>query len=49
MNVKTLADHLHVSTGFVTNVTRKLQAWAGQKTTDAADRRRTVPTAARKG
>lgn len=50
VNVKTLADHLHVSTGFVTNVTRKLQTLGlVQKTTDAADRRRTVLTVTRKG
>lgn len=50
VNVKTLADHLHVSTGFVTNVTRKLQTLGlVQKTTDAADRRRTVLTVTQKG
>ncbi|MGB0629786.1 MAG: MarR family winged helix-turn-helix transcriptional regulator [Alphaproteobacteria bacterium] len=50
VNVKTLADHLHVSTGFVTNVTRKLQTLGlVEKTTDAADRRRTVLTVTRKG
>lgn len=50
VNVKALADHLHVSTGFVTNVTRKLQSLGlVEKTTDAADRRRTVLTMTRKG
>lgn len=50
VNVKALADHLHVSTGFVTNVTRKLQTLGlVEKTTDAADRRRTVLTVTRKG
>ncbi|PPR12011.1 MAG: hypothetical protein CFH41_00044 [Alphaproteobacteria bacterium MarineAlpha11_Bin1] len=45
VNVKALADHLHVSTGFVTNVTRKLQGLGLiEKTTDQRDRRRTVLT-----
>ena len=50
VNVKALADHLHVSTGFVTNVTRKLQELGlVEKTTDAIDRRRTVLTVTAKG
>ena len=50
VNVKALADHLHVSTGFVTNVTRKLQTLGlVEKTTDASDRRRTVLTVTGKG
>ncbi|MEE2995612.1 MAG: MarR family winged helix-turn-helix transcriptional regulator [Pseudomonadota bacterium] len=50
VNVKALADHLHVSTGFVTNVTRKLQGRGLiEKTTDALDRRRTVLTVTQTG
>ena len=50
VNVKALADHLHVSTGFVTNVTRKLQELGlVEKTTDAVDRRRTVLTVTARG
>ena len=50
VNVKALADHLHVSTGFVTNATRKLQDLGlVEKTTDPADRRRTVLTVTGKG
>lgn len=42
VNVKTVAGHLHVSTGFITNVTRKLQIMGlVDKTQDETDRRRT--------
>ena len=45
VNVKALAEHLHVSTGLVTNVTRKLQELGlVEKATDSVDRRRTVLT-----
>lgn len=42
VNVKTIAEHLHVTTGFITNTTRKLQTRGlVRKTQDTADRRRT--------
>ena len=50
VNVKALAEHLHVSTGFVTNVTRKLQGLGLiEKKTDDRDRRRTVLTVTIRG
>ncbi len=42
VNVKTIADHLHVSTGFITNTTRKLQSRGlVRKTRDRSDKRKT--------
>ena len=50
VNVKTLADHLHVSTGFVTNVTKKLpDIGLLHKTADPNDTRRTVLTVTEEG
>ncbi len=43
VNVKTLAEHLHVSVGFITNTTRKLQEMGlVTKTQDPADKRRII-------
>lgn len=43
VNVKTLAEHLHVSIGFITNTTRKLQEIGlVSKTPDPADKRRVL-------
>lgn len=42
VNVKTVAEHLHVTTGFITNTTRKLQSRGlVRKTRDTTDRRKT--------
>lgn len=42
VNVKTVAEHLHVTTGFITNTTRKLQTRGlVRKTRDTADKRKT--------
>ena len=42
VNVKTIAEHLHVTTGFITNTTRKLQSRGlVRKTQDTADKRKT--------
>jgi DNA-binding MarR family transcriptional regulator len=42
VNVKTIAEHLHVTTGFITNTTRKLQTRGlVRKTRDTADKRKT--------
>lgn len=42
VNVKTIAEHLHVTTGFITNTTRKLQSRGlVRKTRDTADKRKT--------
>ena len=50
VNVKTLADHLHVSTGFITNATKKLQGRGLiNKTQDVNDRRRIILTVTPKG
>ncbi|MEC7490223.1 MAG: MarR family winged helix-turn-helix transcriptional regulator [Pseudomonadota bacterium] len=50
VNVKTLANHLHVSTGFVTNVTKKLQNMGlVRKRADPVDKRRTVLTVTQEG
>lgn len=41
-NVKTIAEHLHVTTGFITNTTRKLQnRGLVRKTQDTTDKRKT--------
>lgn len=50
VNVKAVAEHLHVSTGFITNTTRKLQTMGlVKKSGDPDDRRRTILTVTRKG
>ncbi|MEX2453276.1 MAG: MarR family transcriptional regulator [Rhodospirillaceae bacterium] len=50
VNVKDIADHLHVSTGFVTNATRKLQGLGLiEKQRGRADRRTTELTVTDKG
>lgn len=50
VNVKSVADHLHVSTGFITNTTRKLQEMGlVEKTQDATDRRKTNLTVTAEG
>lgn len=50
VNVKDIADHLHVSTGFVTNATRKLQdIGLIEKRRDDDDRRRTILTVTDEG
>ena len=42
VNVKTIAEHLHVTTGFITNTTRKLQSRGlARKTQDTTDKRKT--------
>ena len=42
VNVKTIAEHLHVTTGFITNTTRKLQSRGlVSKTQDTTDKRKT--------
>lgn len=42
VNVKTIAEHLHVTTGFITNTTRKLQSRGlVRKTQDTTDKRKT--------
>ncbi len=42
VNVKTVAEHLHVTTGFITNTTRKLQSRGlVRKTRDTTDKRKT--------
>ena len=42
VNVKIVAEHLHVTTGFITNTTRKLQSRGlVRKTRDTTDRRKT--------
>ena len=42
VNVKTVAEHLHVSTGFITNTTRKLQSRGlVRKTQNTTDKRKT--------
>lgn len=42
VNVKTVAEHLHVTTGFITNTTRKLQSRGlVRKTRDTVDKRKT--------
>ncbi len=50
VNVKTLADHLHVTTGFIANTTNKLQDMGLiEKTPDSEDRRRILLTITDKG
>ena len=50
VNVKTLADHLHVTTGFIANTTNKLQDMGLiEKTPDPEDRRRILLTITDKG
>lgn len=50
VNVKTVADHLHLSGAFITTTTRKLlQLGLIHKTIDIADRRRVTLTVSRKG
>lgn len=45
VNVKTVAEHLHVSTGFITNTTRKLQNMGlVAKDRDRTDKRKTILT-----
>jgi DNA-binding MarR family transcriptional regulator len=50
VNVKTVADHLHLSGAFMTSVTRRLlQLGLIHKTTDPADRRRVTLTVSQQG
>jgi DNA-binding MarR family transcriptional regulator len=50
VNVKTVADHLHLSGAFITTTTRRLlQMGLIHKTTDPADRRRVTMTVSGKG
>lgn len=50
VNVKSVAEHLHVTTGFITNTTRKLQSRGlVEKTQDQADKRKTILTVTDKG
>jgi DNA-binding MarR family transcriptional regulator len=50
VNVKTVADHLHLSGAFITTTTRRLlQLGLIHKTTDTADRRRVTLTVSGKG
>lgn len=50
VNVKSVAEHLHVTTGFITNTTRKLQSRGlVEKTQDRTDKRRTILTVTGKG
>jgi DNA-binding MarR family transcriptional regulator len=50
VNVKAVAEHLHVSTGFITNTTRKLQTMGlVNKSSDPDDKRRTILTVTQKG
>ena len=50
VNVKTLADHLHLSGAFITSTTRHLlQLGLIHKTMDSADRRRVTLTLTREG
>jgi len=50
VNVKTVAEHLHVSTGFITNTTRKLQSRGlVEKTQDRTDKRKTILTVTDRG
>ena len=49
-NVKSVAEHLHVTTGFITNTTRKLQTRGlVKKTQDKADKRKTILTVTDRG
>lgn len=50
VNVKSVAEHLHVTTGFITNTTRKLQSRGlVEKTQDQTDKRKTILTVTDKG
>lgn len=50
VNVKTVADHLHLSGAFITTTTRRLlQLGLIHKTMDTVDRRRVTLTVSRKG
>ena len=50
VNVKTVADHLHLSGAFITSTTRRLlQLGLIRKTMDTVDRRRVTVTVARQG
>jgi DNA-binding MarR family transcriptional regulator len=50
VNVKTVADHLHLSGAFITSTTRRLlQLGLIHKTTDTVDRRRVALTVSGKG
>ena len=50
VNVKSVAEHLHVTTGFITNTTRKLQnRGLVAKTRDRTDKRRTNLTVTARG
>ena len=50
VNVKSVAEHLHVTTGFITNTTRKLQnRGLVEKTQDQTDKRKTILTVTAKG
>lgn len=49
-NVKSVAEHLHVTTGFITNTTRKLQTRGlVKKTQDKTDKRKTILTVTDRG
>lgn len=50
VNVKSVAEHLHVTTGFITNTTRKLQnRGLVEKTQDRTDKRKTILTVTNEG
>ena len=50
VNVKSVAEHLHVTTGFITNTTRKLQTHGlVKKTQDKTDKRKTILTVTDRG
>jgi len=50
VNVKSVAEHLHVTTGFITNTTRKLQTRGlVKKTQDKTDKRKTILTVTDRG
>jgi MarR family transcriptional regulator, organic hydroperoxide resistance regulator len=50
VNVKSVAEHLHVTTGFITNTTRKLQTRGlVKKTQDKTDKRKTILTVTGQG
>ena len=50
VNVKSVAEHLHVTTGFITNTTRKLQTRGlVKKTQDQTDKRKTILTVTDRG
>jgi len=50
VNVKSVAEHLHVTTGFITNTTRRLQTRGlVKKTRDKTDKRKTILTVTDRG